>query len=244
MNDFWLLLDDTHTLPPQAPAHWHGVHTVNDVQGDYYLAQSPRGWALTSRHAQHSDIVIDFSAPLYSKRLPGRGKEWLLQACKAPAGATILDATAGLGRDAWMLAAHGFMVDFCERSPVLALMLRQAVERARHGAAPYAQIAARLNWAGENAMQHMQGDYDVIYLDPMFPPRQKAAAVKKEMQALQALLVDAPDDAEELLAAALAAAPRRVVVKRALHAPALRGRKADFSLPVKALRFDVYLGKV
>ena len=57
-------------------------------------------------------------------------------------------------------------------------------------------------------------DYaDVVYLDPMYPHKQKSALVKKEMRVFQHL-VGADLDADELLLPALQLAKKRVVVKR------------------------------
>ena len=84
------------------------------------------------------------------------------------------------------------------------------------------------------------GSTDVVYLDPMFPSRRKSARVKKEMWLFQQLL-EAGDTSEGLLDAALAAAGKRVVVKRPAKAPPLGDRTPAFQLPGKTVRFDVYL---
>lgn len=58
---------------------------------------------------------------------------------------------------------------------------------------------------------------DVVYLDPMYPHRQKSALVKKEMRVFQSL-VGNDDDADSLLIPAMTIAKRRVVVKRPNYA--------------------------
>jgi 16S rRNA (guanine1516-N2)-methyltransferase len=80
----------------------------------------------------------------------------------------------------------------------------------------------------------------VIYLDPMFPPRQKSALVKKEMRVLHDL-VGADTDAEQLFDAARATSIRRIVVKRPRIAPALSRVPASHNFCGKSNRFDVYL---
>jgi 16S rRNA (guanine1516-N2)-methyltransferase len=83
----------------------------------------------------------------------------------------------------------------------------------------------------------------VVYLDPMFPATQKSALVKKEMRLFQQLLhgpVDAALDAR-LLRAARQAARLRVVVKRPARAQPLADTAPDYTLPGKAIRFDVYI---
>ena len=84
---------------------------------------------------------------------------------------------------------------------------------------------------------------DVICLDPMFPQRDKSAAVKKEMVLFQALLeTDAsPDAADQLLAWALLQDVARVVVKRPVRAPHLGETQPSHAVSGKAVRFDVYV---
>ena len=79
----------------------------------------------------------------------------------------------------------------------------------------------------------------VIYLDPMFPHRDKSALVKKEMRLFR-VLAGRDDDAPALLAAALALASHRVVVKRPRKAPAVAGIPPGFALEGKSSRYDVY----
>ena len=128
----------------------------------------------------------------------------------------VVDATAGLGRDAFVLARLGCALTLIERQPLIAALLEDGLARALddpdvgstvaqmpllHGNA----IDLLRVWAGEPPQ--------VIYLDPMFPHRDKSAQVKKEMRLFRPL-AGADDDAPELLAAALALATHRVVVKR------------------------------
>jgi 16S rRNA (guanine1516-N2)-methyltransferase len=79
----------------------------------------------------------------------------------------------------------------------------------------------------------------VIHLDPMFPHRDKSALVKKEMRLFRPLVGD-DDDAPALLAAALALASHRVVVKRARKAPPIAGVAPGYSLEGKSSRYDIY----
>jgi 16S rRNA (guanine1516-N2)-methyltransferase len=87
------------------------------------------------------------------------------------------------------------------------------------------------NWSGEAPQ--------VIYLDPMFPHRDKSALVKKEMRLFRPLVGD-DDDAPALLQAALALATHRVVVKRSRKAPVIAGEQPGYVLEGKSSRFDIY----
>ncbi len=154
----------------------------------------------------------------------------------------VLDATAGLGRDAFVLAQIGCTVRLIERHPVVAALLADALERAARDPEVGA-IVARMPLAAGDAIPLLsawtEAVPEVIYLDPMFPEREKSAQVKKEMRFFK-LLVGGDDDAPELLGAALALASHRVVVKRPRKAPPIAGEKVSFVLEGKSSRFDIY----
>ena len=158
-------------------------------------------------------------------------------------GLTLVDATAGLGEDSLLLAAAGFDVTLYERNPVIATLLQDAIDRAAADADPeLAQAAARMHLVvGDStaALGNLGFTPDVVLLDPMFPDRQKSAAVKKKLQLLQRL-EEPCEDETALLEAAFAAHPRKVVVKRPAKGPHLAGRKPDYSLSGKAIRFDCF----
>ena len=104
-------------------------------------------------------------------------------------------------------------------------------------------IVARMRLLCGNAID-LLGAWDgeppqVIYLDPMFPPRDKSALVKKEMRLFRPL-AGSDDDAPALLAAALALATHRVVVKRPRKATAIAGEPPGYALEGKSSRFDIY----
>jgi 16S rRNA (guanine1516-N2)-methyltransferase len=155
---------------------------------------------------------------------------------------TLVDATAGLGRDAFELARLGCTVTLIERVPVIAALLEDGLRRAREDA-ELGPIAEPIRLLGGDAIELLRTWPDeppeVIYLDPMFPLREKSALVKKEMRVFRAVAGD-DDDAPALLAAALALATHRVVVKRMRKAPAIEGAKPGYALEGKTSRFDVY----
>jgi len=157
----------------------------------------------------------------------------------------VLDLSAGLGRDGFMLAALGCRVRLLERSPIIAALLQDALIRAGKNPELMAWVAERLSLVCRDSALYLRELTDierpeVIYLDPMYPQRHKTAQVKKESRLLRAVVGDDPD-AAALLPLALVAARQRVVVKRPRIAPALEGRKADFAITGKSTRFDVYL---
>ena len=155
---------------------------------------------------------------------------------------SVLDATAGLGRDAFVLAMLGCAVSLIERQPLVCALLEDALQRAQ-ASAELAPIVARMQLLSGDAidlMRHWSGDVpQVIYLDPMFPERDKSALVKKEMRLFKPI-VGADDDAPQLLAAALSLATHRVVVKRPRKAPAIAGAEPGYVLEGNSSRFDIY----
>jgi len=157
---------------------------------------------------------------------------------------TVIDATAGLGRDAFVLAKLGCQVQMIERSSVVAELLSDGVHRGEQDD-EVREIIARMSLIVADASQYLielaeAERPDVVYVDPMHPERTKAAAVKKEMQLFRALVGGDEDDAV-LLQAALGAARKRVVVKRPRKSEAIPGPKPSLVYEGKSTRFDVYL---
>jgi 16S rRNA (guanine1516-N2)-methyltransferase len=196
---------------------------------------------------QSGPIEVDFCAGANAHRLQG-GAELIVKAVRGRSRQPlrVLDATAGLGRDSFVLAGRGFAVSMLERSPVVAALLADGLARARDCAdAAIAAIAARMILTPGDAIAHCAALLelerpDVVYLDPMFPAAQKSALVKKEMRLFQQLFHHAANDDAALLQQARATARLRVVVKRPLRAEPLAGVAGSYTLAGKAVRFDVY----
>ncbi|MDF1561520.1 MAG: class I SAM-dependent methyltransferase [Deltaproteobacteria bacterium] len=175
------------------------------------------------------------------KRRLQQGKKLLLaRACKAAPGITVLDATAGFGLDGLTLAALGCSVTLCERHPLVFEILVDGLRRL--GPAPDAPGEVEAVRAEARLILEQEGLYDVIYLDPIFPERSKKALPNKRARYLAELVGHDESPHEELVRLALARARERVVVKRRLHDPEAGpdGRKPDFVLAGKSVRFDVY----
>ena len=157
-------------------------------------------------------VYVDFVAGAVAHRRKfggGRGQA-IAKAVGLKSGETprVVDATAGLGRDAFVLASLGCRVTLLERSPVVAALLADGLARAALDAEIGSWVGERLHLIPGPALENLQTlDFtpDVVYLDPMFPHKQKSALVKKEMRVFQSLV--GPDlDADALLPAALAVA--------------------------------------
>ena len=191
-------------------------------------------------------IRVDFlaGAVAHRRQFGGGSGQMIAKAVGVQPGIrpTVLDATAGLGRDAFVLAQLGCMVTLIERQPIIAALLEDGIRRAMADA-EVAPIMTRMRLIGGDAIASMQDWKEeapqVIYLDPMFPHRDKSALVKKEMRLFRPLTGD-DDDAPALLEAALTLASHRVVVKRARKAPVILGPAPGYVLEGKSSRFDIY----
>lgn len=201
-------------------------------------------WLQRREGSTSAPVRVDFAAPKLLHRRRAGHNELLGRAVGVKAGRClqVFDATAGLGRDAYVLADLGCQVQLVERSPVLVLLLRRGIE-----IAAISQVAAVREAAGRMSVRLADScclsasPGSVIYLDPMFADRRSRAAVKKDLDALQVLHRECNDDASALFAWALAQPAGRVVVKRPLKGASLAGCKPSHTLRGKAIRFDVYV---
>lgn len=218
----------------------------NDLPYDYLLVVTNQYLALQKR-GQKSLFRIDF--------VTGHLRYRSLQACRrtellaraigvsANSSPTIVDATAGFGRDGFILASLGFHTTLLEREKLIYLLLEDAIRHAQLASPKLHTILSRLNLIFVDAMTWLsQQRMDIVYLDPMFPKRNKTASVKKESAILQALASpNNENDDDALFTAALACATKRVVIKRPRLAGHLTQQKPSFSLHGSSCRFDVYI---
>ena len=212
---------------------------MGGAAGGFELRRDDEGLALVG---DGMVLRADFMRLLPRLRPDRLGRELLVRAARVRGveAPTAVDATAGLGEDSLLLAAAGFTVTMFEKDPVIAALLRDALERAASNP-QLAGVAARMTLVeGDSVAGLRELDFspDVVFLDPMFPERTKSAAVKKKFQLLHHL--ERPcDNEEELLDAALAARPRKIVIKRPPKGPWLAGVKPSHSIAGKAVRYDV-----
>lgn len=174
---------------------------------------------------------------------------------------TVLDATAGLAKDAYVLACLGCPMMLIERSPIIVELIKDAIERAKEdqyfqgvlkkgftvtnkSSIEYLTELSNKNKSNDTNHNVLNSDViynpDVIYLDPMYPDKKKSASVKKNMQILQALL-GKDEDTKELLDAALKVANKRVVVKRPKGAENLTTQAPTYTVESKKTRYDIYI---
>lgn len=218
---------------------------------DLHLEQCDEGLALVGDEKRYGKpLSVDFAAgkAAHRRRFGGGRSQLIAKACGLTKGVTpsIVDATAGLGRDAFVLASLGAQVLLIERVAAIAALLEDGLKRAsRHS--DTAAIAARMTLRHGDAADSLAAlvasasfTPQVIHLDPMFPHREKSALVKKEMRLFRQLAGD-DNDAPRLLEAALDVATHRVVVKRPRKAPPIAGPTPQHTLEGKTSRYDLYV---
>ncbi|MFK8050244.1 MAG: class I SAM-dependent methyltransferase [Halioglobus sp.] len=194
-------------------------------------------------------VSVDFGDPAMRHRRRSGQNEMLGRAVGVgkKAELSILDATAGLARDSFVMADLGCHVQLCERHPIISELLAAGLEKAlKSGDEWLSSVARRLQLFPDDARQidtSLLREIDVIYLDPMFPARKKSANVKKEMALFQFLLDEtkSESDADDLLIWSLEQEVARVVVKRPAKASLLAGRKPAHTITGKSVRYDVYV---
>ena len=199
-----------------------------------------------------SPICVDFSTgKSRHRRNYGGGKNQALGKAvglNKKANITVVDATAGLGKDAFVLACLGCHVTMLERSPIVAALLEDGLARAQSDE-EICSIISQLKLFNVDSTDYLNSSLlisdqeklpDVIYLDPMYPERKKTAKVKKEMQVLQQMLGSSPE-INDLLLVALKVAKNRVVVKRPKGATSLSNIAPTHCIESKKTRYDIYM---
>ncbi len=223
---------------------------ISDVSQseDYILLVSDKYLALQQPNTRSTPFYIDFLSKklTYRRQHATVRRETLARALglKHTTQTTIVDATAGLARDSFILAALGFEITLLERSPLITELLMDGFHRARLDA-KVAPIVQRMHLIQTDAVtwlrQHSGASRpEIIYLDPMYPDRNNTALAKKDLRIFQEI-IGADSDSALLLPAALTCATKRVVVKRPRLSENLADIPPSFSQEGSSSRFDIYL---
>jgi 16S rRNA (guanine1516-N2)-methyltransferase len=192
------------------------------------------------------ELRVDFVSGAVGHRLRfggGRGqalaKAMGLRAGKTP---TIVDATAGLGRDAFLLASLGARVTMIERSAKMHALLLDGMQRAAQEGGQFMQIIDRMTLLHADAKDVLpQLSCEAILIDPMHPPRKNSALVKLELRQVRDI-VGTDEDAADLVRVALEVARNRVVLKWPAKADPIAGVQAcSHQILGKSTRYDVFM---
>ncbi len=221
------------------------------LEKGYQLVYENHQLCLHSINQNYSPLVIDFvTGKSRHRRLYGGGSNQpLAKAVGIKPGyrPNVFDLTAGLGRDAFVLATLGCQVSMFERSAVIACLLDFALNQAARAddIEDVGNIVGRMRLTESDSREFLvnlkpEDLPDVIYLDPMYPHRDKSAQVKKEMRIFRDLVGD-DSDASDLLNISRQKTIKRVVVKRPKGAEVLGHSRPDFQVSSKNTRYDCYL---
>lgn len=219
---------------------------VDDAEkADFSLQYDAAGLILgSSDKAMGNPIWVDFvtGANAHRRKYGGGKQQDIARAVGVlkKAHVRVLDATAGLGRDAFVLASLGCDVTLIEKNKIIHSLLKDGIDRALADVET-AGVAQRMHLIQLDTLQYRPEDIDVVYLDPMFPPSQKSAKVKKELRYLHHIVGYDGEGADRLLDWAMQYALKRVVVKRPRLAAPLAGQKPTLAFEGKSGRFDVYV---
>ncbi|MGH1373893.1 MAG: class I SAM-dependent methyltransferase [Cellvibrionaceae bacterium] len=212
----------------------------------YVLRWDEKGLALQPLGRKAPNPVrVDFASGAvdHRRKFGGGSGQMIAKAVgvKASRPLHVLDATAGLGKDAFVLASLGCRVTLHERNLVVSALLEDGLRRGHQTQDPELfNIISRMTLSHQDSLTAQAVSADVVYLDPMFPERSKSASVKKDM-AIFHTIVGRDDDADGLLTQALQWAKYRVVVKRPRKAPFLDKKPPSYQLQGKTSRYDVYV---
>lgn len=215
-----------------------------NVDFDFLLVKTPTRLELRQLgKAPPSPLFVDFlsESMCYRRARSTRNNEAIAKAVGLKHGKvlSVIDATAGLGRDGFILASLGATVTLLERSPIIGALLEDGLARIQ-SQLPFTPVLIKTDAIAFLKACSVKEAPDVIYLDPMFPPRSKSAAVKKDIRMLQ-LILGTDEDEALLLDAALQCARSRVVVKRPHWATLPTNRQPDSCITTPNHYFAVYV---
>ena len=239
-----IITKDAKYLPrAQALSRKLGIPFFDEkTQKRFFLCVDERLSLEVNDGEKAGSLSIDYSSGAINfRRLSG--KQLLLKAVGG-SGKNVLDSTAGLGRDAFILASFGCKVRAIEKSPIIGELVLDALARCQSDER-LKKISGRLEFFVGESLGFIKtlavNSFDTLYIDPMYPEKKKTALPKKEMIVLQKFFGTEPEEVnlQEIFEEG-AKKFRRIVVKRPIKGPELfPGVKVKFR--GSTTRFDVYV---
>ncbi|MDP5343461.1 MAG: class I SAM-dependent methyltransferase [Litorivicinaceae bacterium] len=225
---------DAESAWPWLTVHWQ---LTPPEQGCYVQWMPDDGLSLKSvESGDRSSLRVDYQRGPQARRIHAVTGELLTRAlgCQQGRRPAIFDATFGIGHDSTVLANVGCYVSGCESNPIVAALAADGLRRSVNE--PWIN---RIQFQYRDALSVLpEVPSGVIYIDPMFQERRRAAP-SMEMQFMHRLMPNAARG-DSLLEAALTSGAARIVVKRSPKAPVLAGRVPSTMMHGKAVRFDIY----
>ena len=139
------------------------------------------------------------------------------------------------GKDAFEIASRYNSIKIVEKVPWVHYLLKEGIRDFSQESDVFSGLQLELLDSTELLANE---SFEVIYLDPMFDTKLKKSESKKDIQLLKECLPDQQDN--NLLLVALESARNRVIVKRHPKLDYLLGKKPNFSITSKLIRYDIY----
>ena len=182
---------------------------------------------------------------LYRLKTAGKNQE-LEKACGVKNNIkTLIDATAGMGKDSFILASYNIKIIMIEQNKLIYYLLKDGIERGKNSNITEIQNICNnmtlYNDDSINFLKNYNGKVDCIYLDPMFTKENKKSLVKKEMQIFHNLAYYGNN--VDLFNIAIQKTNNRVAIKRMIDSPLLIEKQPDFQIKGKTVRYDIYLSR-
>jgi 16S rRNA (guanine1516-N2)-methyltransferase len=208
--------------------------------------QNPLKLEITDQGLTLGGILVDFELLSQKFKMMPLSQQPLLKVVgSVKEFPRVLDTTAGYCKDAFLLAMKGHQVLALEQNLLIYELVQNGIQRAAGKISSLSRLQHEPANSFERLEQMDQGDFDVIYVDPMYPQRDTSALPKKEIQLLRALLKtqeksfeDVDKETAEFIQLAVTKAGKKVILKRPLWAPTLM--KPVGTLKGKLSRFDIY----
>ncbi|MBT7322542.1 MAG: class I SAM-dependent methyltransferase [Gammaproteobacteria bacterium] len=149
-------------------------------------------------------------------------------------GSTILDCTAGYGRDSYILRSMGYDITMIENSPVMSLLLNSALKKL--------ELSNFSMYHGNSYdyLKHSENHYEYIYIDFMFDKLKESSLSSKNDETLK-LISFQDSNKNNLIKLAIKKSKGRVIVKEPKHSLS-NILKPDYIIKTKLLNFNVYRG--
>ncbi len=227
------------------------IENIIDIDFEYILSNQDNKYLyvednILKLHYKDKELFIDFNSSEILNRIDPKTKKCsIVQAVEGRSKdkLNILDTTTGLGRDTFTLAARGHRLTSLEKDSYIYILLVDALHRARQ-TLNLKDIANQIDLINIDANEYINTtniSFDCIYIDPMFPPRNKSAKVKQGMQVLHDIAFNNDESNSNLLKnIILSKKTKKAVVKRPINADFLYDKKPTSQLKGKTNRFDVY----
>jgi len=205
----------------------------------YFFWLSPHALRL---HRNGDRYGVYLSMREVTRRARSRRKSLLAKALgiKHHGARTVLDATGGFGLDSMLMSRWGCTVTVLERARVAFALLQDGIQRfVRQYPDCIPPRAVLVDFARFPAAA---GDFDVVYLDPMFGQRHKTAQPNKRAQYLSSCLEETTEQEElvQLIHRARGIAKQRAVLKRRRHDPIIA--QPNWQILGRSIRLDVFKG--